>query len=360
MHHSHDLMDIKTLQNDAIDLLRRLIQTQSFSTEEDNTAAIIHTWLTDRGVETKRYKNNIWATNQFFDPAKPSILLNSHHDTVKPHKGYTNDPYEPRIDGDILYGLGSNDAGGALVSLLSLFVHYYGQPNLKYNVVMAATAEEEIFGDYGLKCMIEKLPPIDFAIVGEPTEMQLAIAEKGLLVLDVTAQGVGGHAAHTNTVNAIHNAISDIEWFRTYQFEKTSDTLANVKMSVTQIQAGSQHNVVPAACHFVVDIRVNDCYTNKEVYDQVCKHVTSQVKARSFKHNSSSISADHPVVKAGKKLGRTTYGSPTASDQVHLSVPSLKLGPGKSTRSHTANEFILISEIHEGIELYINILKEIL
>lgn len=349
-----------TLKQDAIRLLKSLIETPSFSTEEDQTARLIDQWLQEKGVETQRELNNIWAVNKYFDPDKPSVLLNSHHDTVKPHKGYTNDPFDAKVEGDTLFGLGSNDAGGALVSLLSLFVYYYSHQDLKYNLVMAATAEEEIFGDHGLKHMIPLLPPLEFAVVGEPTEMQLAIAEKGLLVLDMYSHGVGGHAAHTNTVNAIHKAIEDIEWFRTYRFAKVSDTLAEVKMSVTQINAGAQHNVVPAQCHTVIDIRVNDCYTNQEVYDEICKHVKSEVKARSFRHNSSSISADHPIVCAGKTLGRTTYGSPTISDQVHLSIPSLKMGPGKSTRSHTADEFILISEIQEGIDIYIDMFAQIL
>lgn len=350
----------KGLFLNAVELLKQLIETQSFSKEEDQTAKLINNWLTDNGVKANQSQNNIWAVNKYFDETKPSILLNSHHDTVKPNKAYTNNPFEAIVKGNKLYGLGSNDAGGCLVSLMSLFVHYYKDQNLKYNLVLAATAEEEISGKNGIASLLEILPPIDFAVVGEPTEMHLAIAEKGLLVIDGYAEGVSGHAAHENTENAIYNALEDIEWIKNYEFKKVSNELGKVKMSVTQINAGSQHNVVPSSCHFVIDVRVNDAYQNKEIFDVINKHTKSKIEARSFRLNSSSISINHPIVKAGIALGRKTYGSPTISDQALIYCPSLKLGPGVSTRSHSADEFIELSEIEEAIDLYINIFKQII
>ena len=344
----------------AIELLKQLIQTPSFSKEEDKTALLIEEWLTKNGVETNRDQNNIWAVNKYFDTNKPSILLNSHHDTVKPNKAYTNDPFEAKMENGKLYGLGSNDAGGCLVSLMSLFVYYYEHENLKYNLVLAATAEEEISGKNGIESLLKYLPSISFAIVGEPTEMQLAIAEKGLLVIDAYANGISGHAAHENTENAIYNALADIDWIKSYEFEHVTEELGKVKMSVTQINAGSQHNVIPASCHFVIDIRVNNAYQNKTIFDIVNQHTKSKIEARSFRLNSSSININHPIVKAGIALGRKTYGSPTISDQTLLSCPSLKLGPGVSARSHSANEFIELREIEEGIDLYISIFKQIL
>ena len=344
----------------AVELLQKLIQTQSFSSEEHNTAAIIEDWLEDHGVSFNRIQNNIWAVNKYFDENKPTILLNSHHDTVRPNKGYTNDPYDAFIEGDKLYGLGSNDAGGCLVSLLSTFVHFYEQKNMKYNLAVAATAEEESSGPNGLNSILEILPEIDFAIVGEPTEMHLAIAEKGLLVIDAYAKGIPGHAAHENTVNAITNAIQDIEWINNYKFSKVSDQLGKVKMSVTQIKAGELHNLVPAECHFVIDIRVNEAYSNREVFEIISENTHSELKPRSFKLNSSSIDKGHPLVLAGIDMGRKTYGSPTLSDQSVLSCNSVKLGPGVSLRSHSANEYILVSEIEEGIRLYKELLSKIL
>ena len=351
---------MKNIYPKAVELLKALIQTPSFSGEEDKTAELIGKWLQDFNIESKRFKNNVWAVNKYFNPAKPTILINSHHDTVKPNKAYTNDPFAAQEKEGKLYGLGSNDAGGCLVSLMALFVHFYEARDLKYNLVLAATAEEENSGNNGLKCLLAELPDIEFAVVGEPTEMQLAIAEKGLMVLDGYAPGKAGHAAHENTDNAIHNAIEDISWIRNYSFPKVSDVLGEVKMSVTQIDAGEQHNVVPATCHFVVDVRVNDAYKNEEVFEIINEHTKSEIIARSFILNSSSIPHDHPIVLAGVSLGRNVYGSPTVSDQVHLSCPSLKIGPGVSTRSHSADEFIYLQEIEDGIELYIEIFNKIL
>ena len=296
---------------------------------------------------------------QLISQSKKTILLNSHHDTVKPNKGYTRNPLSPDVEDGKLYGLGSNDAGGCLVSLIAAFTYFYNKENLNYNIVIVASAEEENSGPNGLNSMLKIIPEIDFAIVGEPTLMNLAIAEKGLMVLNCEAKGTAGHAAHGIADNAIYNAIKDIQWFQNYEFPKLSETLGKVKMTVTQIEAGSQHNVIPASCKFVVDVRVTDAYSNQEVFDIIQSNVKSEVGPRSLRLNSSSIRKEHPIVQAGLKLGRETYGSPTLSDQSVLSCPSLKLGPGQSLRSHTADEFIFLNEIEVGIDLYIRILNEI-
>ena len=351
---------INQLTKEALELLKNLIATQSFSGEENETALLIMQWFSNHDIKFESDKHNVWAKNKYFDAAKKTILLNSHHDTVKPNKGYTKNPYNPEVSDGKLYGLGSNDAGGSLVSLLATFTYFYERKDLNYNVVLVASAEEESSGLNGLNSMLQIIPPIDFAIIGEPTLMQLAIAEKGLLVLDCEAKGTSGHAAHGIGDNAIYKAIEDIHWFQNFEFPKESEMLGNVKMTVTQINAGIQHNVIPATCNFVVDVRVTDAYTNQEVLDIVQSMVKCEVKARSLRLNSSSIPQDHPIVKAGIKLGRKTYGSPTLSDQAVLSCPSLKLGPGDSFRSHTADEFIYVNEIEEGIDLYIKILNEIL
>jgi acetylornithine deacetylase len=353
-------MQLTDLHNKALSLLKQLINTPSFSGQEEGTAAIIASWLDGQGIKAHISNHNVWAVNQHFNPDKPTILLNSHHDTVQPNKGYSHDPFHAHITDGKLYGLGSNDAGSSLVSLLSTFSFFYNKKNLKYNLVVAATAEEENSGALGLNSLLEELPQPDFAIVGEPTQMQMAIAEKGLLVLDGYAPGIAGHAAHDNTDNAIYKALADIDWIRKYQFPKESPLLGKVKMTVTQIDAGSEHNVVPATCHFVVDIRVNECYKNQEIFDLIQKNTKSEMMARSFNLNPSFINPNHPIVLAGKKWGREIYGSPTLSDQSVLSCPSLKMGPGDSRRSHQADEFIVIHEIEEGIHLYINILNDIL
>jgi len=351
---------IKQLTKEAIELLQKLISKQSFSGEENETALLIMQWFSDHNIKFKSEVHNVWAKNKYFDTSKKTILLNSHHDTVKPNKGYARDPFKPEIIDGRLYGLGSNDAGGCLVSLLATFTYLYNRKDLKYNFVMVASAEEENTGPNSLVSVIPILPEIDFAIVGEPTLMNLAIAEKGLMVLNCEAKGTSGHAAHGNADNAIYNAIEDINWFKTYEFPKESETLGKVRMTVTQIEAGSQHNVIPSSCKFVVDVRVTDCYSNQEVFEIIQEHVKSEVCPRSQRLNSSSIPKDHEIVKAGIKLGRSTYGSPTISDQAILTCPSLKLGPGESLRSHTADEFIYIHEIEEGIDLYIKILEEII
>ena len=353
-------METEQLYENAVALLRQMIQTPSFSKEEAGTAGLLAEFLQERGVEVHRKKNNVWAFNRHYDPAKPTILLNSHHDTVKPNGAYTRDPFAATVEGDRLYGLGSNDAGASGVSLLAAFLHFYDRKDLKYNLCVAITAEEENSGHDGLECVIPELGPLEFAIVGEPTLMQLAIAERGLMVIDCTAHGKAGHAAREEGDNAIYKAMQDIEWFRTYRFPKVSDLFGAVKMSVTIISAGTQHTVVPAECRFTVDIRVTDRYTNEEVLEIIKEHVSCEVKARSTRLRPSSIRPDHPIVQAGLALGRTTYGSPTTSDQALLDIPSLKLGVGDSARSHSADEFVHLSEIREGIELYIKMLSAIL
>ncbi|OBS11685.1 acetylornithine deacetylase [Elizabethkingia miricola] len=352
--------EVENLYQEVLALLKRLIETQSFSKEEDQTARMIGDFLEAKGVKYNREQNNIWAKNLYFDDAKPTILFNSHHDTVKPNLSYTNDPFKAIEKDGKLYGLGSNDAGGPLVSLIATFLYFYAQKDLKYNIILSATAEEEISGVNGVESILKHLGNLEFAIVGEPTEMQLAVAEKGLLVLDCIAKGTPSHAAHPNNDNAIYNAIEDIEWVRNYEFPKESPWLGKVKMTTTVINAGSLHNMVPDECRFTIDVRVTDQYTNQEVYETIKAHLKSEVKPRSLRLNSSSISEEHPIVRAGLELGRTCYGSPTSSDQAVIPFASLKLGPGLSTRSHSADEYIFLHEIKEGIELYIKILEKII
>ncbi|WP_421808657.1 M20 family metallo-hydrolase [Flagellimonas sp.] len=340
----------------AIDLLKKLISTPSFSGEEDKTGDAIEGFLQGFGVKTHRQYNNIYAFNKHFDEGKPTLLLNSHHDTVKPNSAYTKDPFDAHIEDGKLYGLGSNDAGGCLVSLLATFVHFYEKENLSHNIIMAATAEEEDAGEKSIRALLPILPNIDVAIVGEPTLMDLAIAEKGLVVFDGIVEGTPSHAAHPNDNNCIYNAIETLQWFRDYSFEKVSEALGEVKLTVTQINAGKQHNVVPAQVDLVIDVRVNDCYSNKEIADILQKEAPCKLTPRSLRLNSSCIDPDHDLVKSGLALGRKTYGSPTLSDQAALTCQSVKLGPGDSTRSHSANEYIFVREIEEGIDLYIKIL----
>jgi len=351
--------DTDILFQQAVELLQQLISIPSFSREEDKTADAIEQFMQQQGITMYRKLNNLWAWNKHFDASKPTILLNSHHDTVKPNSGYTRDPFEPKIEDGKLYGLGSNDAGGCLVSLISTFLYFYDKQNLKYNFCLATTAEEEISGVNGLELIIPELGRLDFGIVGEPTLMQLAIAEKGLMVLDCTTYGKAGHAAREEGENAIYKALPDIEWFRTYKFPKESEIFGPVKMSVTIINAGSQHNVVPASCVFTVDVRVTDAYRNEEVLEIIRQHVSCEVKPRSIRLKPSSIDKNHPIVQAGIALGRTTYGSPTTSDQSLLDIQSIKVGPGDSARSHTADEFVYVDEIKEGIGLYIKMLEQI-
>ncbi|HEX6172232.1 MAG TPA: M20 family metallo-hydrolase [Chitinophagaceae bacterium] len=352
--------DPSILQADAIDLLKQLIATPSFSKEEDNSAALIKVFLENNGVKAEQHLYNIWARNKYFDTNKPTILLNSHHDTVKPNKGYTLDPFSPIEKDGKLFGLGSNDAGGSLVSLIATFLYYYEKESLQYNIILAATAEEEISGHNGIEALLPHLGKIDCAIVGEPTQMQMAVAEKGLMVLDCIVNGRAGHAAREEGDNAVYKAIKDIDWFSSFKFDKVSDLLGPVKMSVTVIETDNKaHNVVPAQCRFVVDCRVNELYTFEEMLEIIKPNVGSEVKPRSTRLRSSAIALDHPLVKAGLKMGRSYYGSPTTSDKALMTFPSLKIGPGDSARSHTADEYILIDELKNGIDLYIQLLNQL-
>lgn len=347
------------LDDKAINLLEQLIATPSFSKEEDKTAIVLEGFLKQQNVATQRKGNNIWALNKHFNAELPTILLNSHHDTVRPNSQYTRDPFKAEIVDGKLYGLGSNDAGGPLVSLIAAFLHFYDQQNLKYNLVIAATAEEEISGTGGVESIWDQLPKIDFAIVGEPTLCNMAVAEKGLMVVDCVARGKAGHAAREEGVNAIYEAFKDIEWIKSYKFPKVSSTLGEIKMTVTIINAGKQHNVVPAECTYTVDVRVTDQYSLEEVLEVIRSNVKSEVTPRSLRMRPSGIAVDHPLVKAAEKLQLELYGSPTTSDQALIPVPSVKIGPGDSARSHTADEFIYIAEIVKGIDTYIRLLDQV-
>ena len=348
------------LYEDAVQVLQQLIATPSFSKEEGETAALLYTHLQAKGVQVQRTMNNVWAKNLHFDDRKPTLLLNSHHDTVKPNAGYTRDPFNATIEDGKLYGLGSNDAGGCLVSLMATFLHFYDREDLRYNLVFAASAEEEISGRNGIEALLLELGTICAAIVGEPTQMNMAVAEKGLMVFDCKTTGIAGHAARNEGENALYKALPDIGWFSSYEFDKVSQMLGPVKMNVTIIHAGSQHNIIPAACDFTVDVRVNECYTNEEVLDIVRQHVSCEVTPRSLRLHSTSIDQDHPLVIAGSKLGLQSFGSPTMSDKALMPFPALKIGPGDSTRSHTADEFIYVQEIEQAINIYTNILNQLL
>ncbi|TGE25851.1 M20/M25/M40 family metallo-hydrolase [Hymenobacter aquaticus] len=347
------------LAEEAIQLLIRLIQTQSFSREEDATAALLVEFLAQHGARPQRQLNNVWAVNQHFDPAKPTVLLNSHHDTVKPGATWTYDPFGGVVEEaeDKLIGLGSNDAGGCAVSLLATFLYFQQRPDLPYNLICAITAEEEISGANGISSLLPQLGKIDLGIVGEPTQMDMAIAEKGLVVLDCTAHGQTGHAARNEGENALYKALADIQWLQQYKFPKVSELLGPVKMTVTQIQAGTQHNVVPDVCRFVVDVRTNEFYSNEEVVQTVRENVQSEVVPRSVRLNSSRISPGHVLVRRGVALGRKTYGSATMSDQALMPFPTVKMGPGDSARSHTPDEYIYRYEIRGGIRAYIELLE---
>lgn len=349
------------LQEEAVTVLSEVIKLPSLSKDEWQTASYLTKYLFHQSVQVTRVGNNVLALNKHFDKTKPTILLNSHHDTVKPNPGYTKDPFMPLLEEGKLYGLGSNDAGGCLVSLLMTFLHFYNEEHLHYNLAFAATAEEEISGANGIQSALLHLPEIAFAIVGEPTLMQMAVAERGLMVLDGKAVGKAGHAARGEGVNAIYKAMMDIEWFYCHQFEKVSELLGPVKMSVTSIETENKaHNVVPAECRFVVDVRVNELYTLEEVLEIIQRHIQSEVKARSTKLRSSMIALDHPLVKAGLQMGKTYYGSPTTSDKALMPFPALKIGPGDSARSHTADEYIFVAEIEQGIADYIQLLNQLL
>ena len=349
------------LIQDSISLLQSLIQTPSLSKEEDNTAEIITAFFESKNCKVERIGNNIIVRNKFFDPTKKSILLNSHHDTVKPSASYTLDPYEAITKDGKLFGLGSNDAGGALVSLIACFLHYNEIQDLKYNVVLVASAEEEISGKGGIEMVIPSLDQVDFAIVGEPTLCKMAIAEKGLLVLDAVSKGKTGHAARNEGVNAIEIAMKDIAWIYSKPFTQVSDLLGPVHVNVTVIETENKaHNVIPDQCKFVVDIRVNELYNFDEILEQISEHCQSTYTPRSKRMRSSMIPLTHELVQNGISMGLEYYGSPTTSDKALMPFPALKLGPGDSARSHTADEFIYLKEIEQGIDCYIQIIEKLI
>ena len=348
------------LSGQVIALLQKLIATPSFSREEEETRIIIEKFLEDKSISFSCVGNNVIAQNKFFDKGKPTILLNSHHDTVKPSSQYSRDPFLPTIEDGKLFGLGSNDAGGALVSLVASFMEYYDKPNLKYNIILACTAEEEISGKGGIESVIPHLPTIDFAIVGEPTLMQMAVAERGLMVIDCTSRGITGHAARNEGENALYKAIKDIQWMQQYTFPRVSELLGPCRLNVTVIETENKaHNVVPASCRFVVDARINELYSFEEVIEIIGSHISSEISPRSTRLRSTLIPLDHPIVKAGHNLGLTHYGSPTTSDKALMDFPALKIGPGDSARSHTADEYIYTSEIREGISIYLDLLNQL-
>ena len=342
-----------------IELLKSLIAAPSFSKEESGTADLISSFLNDHGIVHNRHLNNVWAVNKYFSPEKKTLLLNSHHDTVKPNPGYTKDPFNPEVSDGKLFGLGSNDAGGALVALTGAFVSLYEHNDLPVNLVLAATAEEEISGRNGIEGLWPMLPKPDFAIVGEPTLLEAAIAEKGLMVLDCFAEGKAGHAAREEGINAIYQALPDIEWFRTFQFPKVSETLGPVRMNVTVIQAGQAHNQVPAGCNFTVDVRITDAYRMEELLDLIRQNVRCSVTPRSMRMRPSSIELTHPLTRAVLMTGSKPYGSPTTSDRGLIPVPSVKIGPGDSARSHAADEFIFVEEIEAGVKKYLEIIQNL-
>ncbi|MBR3977133.1 MAG: M20 family metallo-hydrolase [Bacteroidaceae bacterium] len=342
----------------AVELLKVLINTPSLSREEGDATDRLQMFI-ERGApvqcEVHRHLNNLWCVAPGYDAGRPTLLLDAHIDTVKPVSGWSKHPFTPIVEGDRIYGLGSNDDGASLVTLLQVF-YKICESKQNYNTIFLASAEEEVSGKNGIEAVIPHLPPISCAIIGEPTSMHPAVAEKGLMVLDCVAEGVSGHAARNEGVNAIYNAMQDIEWFRNHKFPKSSELFGDVKMTVTQISAGTQHNVIPDSCSYVVDIRSNERYSNSELLEIIEKSVKSKVAARSTRLNSSAISLEHPLVKRAVELGRKPYGSPTLSNQALLTVPTLKMGPGDTTRSHTANEFVLVSEIREGMELFCKML----
>ncbi len=353
------LKKMKTIQSEAKELLINLIKTPSLSKEEDKTALLFEEFLNKKNIPFHRKGNNIWARNLHFDDSKPTILLNSHHDTVKPNKSYTIDPFGALQKDGKIYGLGSNDAGASLVGLLSAFIYFYNQ-DLNYNLIFSATAEEEISGENGVKSILPDVGKMDFAIVGEPTKMDLAVAEKGLVVLNCTNKGTASHAAHQNHDNPIYKTAKDILKIENFEFDRISEVLGKVKATVTIVNAGNAHNVVPDHSDFTVDVRTNEHYSNQEIVEIMQKLLEAEVQPRSLHLNSSSIPLDHPIVEAAEKEGCHLYGSPTVSDQALMPFNSVKLGIGDSLRSHTADEFIYEEELEKGIEKYIAILKHLL
>ncbi|AGA80063.1 M20 family metallo-hydrolase [Echinicola vietnamensis] len=347
---------MQQLKAEAKELLKQLIETPSLSREEDHTAKLLEEYLTSKGIPAKRLQNNVWATNKHFDPNLPNVLLNSHHDTVKPNNGYTKDPFKAIEEEGKLYGLGSNDAGGCLVSLIAAFVHLYDQ-KLPFNLILAATAEEEVSGKNGIALLLEELPTIALAIVGEPTLLDVAVAEKGLMVIDATVTGKAGHAARNEGINALYEALPDLNTLKDYSFKRVSEYLGESKVSATIIQAGSQHNVVPDKCVYTLDVRVTDSYTLQEALDELKGFLKADLQPRSMRLNSSALPKGHRIWEVIHQLSLKCYGSPTLSDQALIPYPSIKIGPGDSARSHTPDEFIHLKEIDQGIDRYVDILN---
>jgi acetylornithine deacetylase len=345
------------LYSEAVSLLQKLIKTPSFSGEESAAADIVQQYLLGYSIKVKRNGNNVWCHNKYFDPAKPTILLNSHLDTVKPNEGYTNDPFCPDIDNGKLFGLGSNDAGGCLVSLIATFLHFYSYQGLEFNLCLAATAEEENSGINGIKLALPFIGKLDAAIVGEPTLLQMAVAEKGNLIIDCVSIGRSGHAARDEGDNAIYKCMKEIEWFRNYRFIKSTKNLSPVKMTVTAIKAGLQHNIIPAQCTYTVDIRNDSTFTHEEILATIRRKITANITVRPNPTKASTIASNHPIVQTGIALGCKTYHSPTTSDRAWLTIPSVKIGPGDSARPHSPDEFIFLEEIKNGISFYIRLLE---
>lgn len=337
--------------SDAVELLKKLIATPSVSRNEKDAADIMEQTIRSYGFEPQREANNLWIIDPHYDESRPTLLLNAHIDTVKPVASWSRDPFSPDVEDGVLYGLGSNDCGGGLCSLLQIFRMLTKKPQ-SYNLIYLASAEEEVSGKDGITRALPLLPHIDVAIVGEPTGMNPAVAEKGLMVLDVIAHGKSGHAARNEGVNAIYEALDDMRWIRDYKFEKVSEFLGPTKMTLTVVNAGTQHNVIPDKCTMLVDIRTNEFYDNEEVYEFIRQHLKSEVKAHSFRLKSSRIDPEHPLIRKCVAMGMKPFGSPTLSDQALMHFPSFKLGPGESSRSHSANEFIRISEIRDAIAKY--------
>ena len=343
---------------EAVELLKQLIATPSRSRDEARTADLLHAFLAQCGAAPERLANNVWARAEGFDPARPTLLLNSHHDTVRPAASYTRDPYAPTVEDGKLYGLGSNDAGASVVCLLETFLTFRTRP-LPFNLVLGISAEEECMGEHGTRALLPALGPIDMALVGEPTRMRAAVGERGLVVLDCTAHGRAGHAARDEGINALYIAADDIAWLRGYRFERCSPLLGPIRMTATQIEAGTQHNVVPAECRFVVDVRTTDAYTNEETVEIVRRHMRSEAVPRSTRIRASAVAPEHPLVGAAAALGVERFVSPTTSDMALMAFPSLKMGAGDSARSHTADEYVLRSEVEQGVEGYIRYIAEL-
>ncbi|KEO75863.1 M20/M25/M40 family metallo-hydrolase [Anditalea andensis] len=349
--------DLKAVHSETLQLLQQLIEIPSISQNEEHTAKLIAAYFLKKKIPYHQKYHNIWAKNKKFDPLLPTLLLNSHHDTVKPNAGYTKNPYKAEIEDGKLYGLGSNDAGGCLVALIAAFTYYY-EHDLPFNLIIAATAEEEISGKSGIAAIINDFPEIELAIVGEPTLLQLAVAEKGLMVIDARVKGISGHAAREEGENAIYKTLGDLQVLKNFSFKKTSKFLGASKASVTVINAGLQHNVVPDLCTYCIDVRVTDAYTLEEALEELRGILKAELVPRSLRLNSSKVPDDHKILLISKKMDLVQYGSPTLSDQALIPYPSVKIGPGDSARSHTSDEFIYVEEVYQGIDFYINLIQQ--